>query len=116
MWRPGAMTNTPPHFGNVWPVCGDPGGEETPSRAALARKRRKVVLASTLAVDIRSAVIQPAAKGAGIAQLDLDHFHAQFVHLFGLIDLGFFHTDGFQDQDTNIHGWPALPDCRFIPN
>ena len=48
---------------------------------------RKIILAPALAVHIRGAAMQPAAKGIGIAQLDLDHLQPQLVHLLGLIDL-----------------------------
>ena len=48
---------------------------------------RKIVLTVAFAVNICGTTMQSAAKGIGISQVDLDHFHAQLVHLFCLIDL-----------------------------
>ena len=54
---------------------------------------REVILASSLAVDIRSATMQATTKGIGVPQFNLDHIHAKLVHLFGLIHFGLFNAD-----------------------
>ena len=50
--------------------------------------------------------MQPATKGIGIAQIYLDHLHAQLVHLFGLIHLGFLDADGFRVKHQHVHRQP----------
>ena len=46
--------------------------------------------------------MQSAAESIGIAQLDFDDFHAEFIHLFGLIDLGFFDADGLGSSTSTF--------------
>ena len=55
----------------------------------------EIILTNALAIDIRGTAMQSAAKGIGIPQVHFDHFHAQLVHLFCLIDLRFFDTNSF---------------------
>ena len=68
---------------------------------------RKVVLADAFTVNICGAAMQSAAKGIGISQVHFDHFHAQLVHLFCLIDFRFFDTNSFWIQNENIHAQPC---------
>ena len=68
---------------------------------------RKVILALAFAIHICGAAMQAAAKRICISQLNLDHVHAQLVHLLSLIDLRFFNADGFWIKDQNIHAEPG---------
>ena len=48
---------------------------------------RKVVFAAAFPIHIRRGTMQPAAEGVGVPQFNLDHLHAQLIHLLRLIDL-----------------------------
>ena len=87
-----------------------PPPKKSKSSKALLAQAWEVILAFALAVDVRRAAMQTAAERISVAQLDFDDLHAQFIHLLGLIDLGFLDADGFGVKHQHVHAEP----CRGI--
>ena len=66
----------------------------------------EVVLTCAFAIHIRCTAMQASAKRIGIPQINLDNFHAQFVHLLCLIHFRLFNANCLRIQHQNIHAQP----------
>ena len=63
----------------------------------------KIILAGPLAVNVGGRTMQGAAKGVGIAERYWDHFEAELVELFHLVDLASLNADRFWVKHKHVH-------------
>ena len=61
--------------------------KELPRHVAENSLYREIIFLFTLAMNISGAAVQSTAERISITQVNLNNFHAELVHLFGLINL-----------------------------